>query len=218
MAKQKAEALVDSDSEVEVIAGPSQPKRQHVAGTTFTSTHLFSSSLSSHPPTYDLESSPSLSLSPLPFPVFSPLSTPSSASTLSPSPTHPSWPIGCYAIDMMKGFACVDGLMKTKPPVKDHHKQGLMEHVKTVFGVTVPYSTYRDQRTKWLRAPQALRDKVIEGGRTPNGLWGYLASRVRRCAIEVSILGRSFCSLVLFAHMICSNNFPPTLVFLLLAL
>lgn len=78
----------------------------------------------------------------------------------------------------MNGFAHVDSLMETKPPAKDRSKQVLMEHVKTVFGVTVPYSTYRDQRTKWRRAPQALRDKVIEGGYTPNGLWGYLASRV----------------------------------------
>jgi hypothetical protein len=76
---------------------------------------------------------------------------------------------------MVNGFARVDILMKK---TKDRSKKVLMDHVKTVFGVTVPYTTYRDQRTKWRRAPQTLRDKVIEAGYTPSGLWGYLASRV----------------------------------------
>lgn len=174
MEKRKAEALVGSDSEVEVIAGPSQIKRQHVVDAAFIPTHPLSSPTPSHPPAFEFLSSES-PLSPFPFP----LSTPSSPSTWSPSPS-PSWPIGCYAIDMMNGFARVDKLMKTKPPANDRHgrKQRLMEHVKTVFGVAIPYSTYRDQRTKWHRAPQTLRDKVIEGGHTPSGLWGYLASRV----------------------------------------
>jgi hypothetical protein len=39
---------------------------------------------------------------------------------------------------MMNGFACVDDLMKRKP-AEDHRRQVLMEHIKTVFGVTIPY-------------------------------------------------------------------------------
>ena len=181
MEKQKAEVLVDSDSEVEVIAGPSQPKKQHVADATFTPTcpssppFLTPSNPSHHSQAYEFTAS--LSLSPSPFPLISPLSTPTSVTTPSPPPIRPSWPIGCYAVDIMNGFARIDDFMRTKPPTKDR-KNVLMDHVKTVFGVTIPYTTYRDQRTKWRKAPQALQDKVVEAGHTPSGLWGYLASRV----------------------------------------
>jgi hypothetical protein len=157
MEKRKAEAFLDSDSEIEVISGPSQPKRRNVAGSTFTQTHLLPSSTlsspseSSHLPTFEFSELLS-SLCPSPFPFFSPLST-SSTSTPSLSPTCTSWPIGCYDVDMMNGFARVDDLMKRKP-AEDRSRRVLMEHIKTVFGVTIPYTTYCDQRTKWRRAPQ----------------------------------------------------------------
>ena len=182
MEKRKAEALVDSDSEVEIVAGPSQPKRQHVTDATFTPT------LPSSPPSLTPYNSPhhsqayeflvSPSPSPSPFPSISPLSTPASVTKPSSPPIRPSWPIGCYAVDMMNGFAHVEDLMRTKPPMAKDRMNVLMDHVKTVFGVAIPYSTYRDQCTKWRKAPQALRDKVVEAGHTPSGLWGYLASHV----------------------------------------
>jgi hypothetical protein len=178
MEKRKAEALVDSDSEVEVVEGPSQPKRQHVADATFTPTRpssppFLTPNSSHHSRGYEFVASPS----PSPFPLISPLSTLASVTTPSSPPIRPSWPIGCYAVDMMNGFARVDDLMRMKPPTKDRMNV-LMDHVKTVFGVAIPYTTYRDQCTKWRKAPQALRDKVVEAGHTPSGLWGYLASRV----------------------------------------
>ena len=47
-----------------------------------------------------------------------------------------------------------------------------------VYGCKIPTSTYYDHRDRWAIASQSLRDKVIDGGRTPSGLWTYLASRV----------------------------------------
>ena len=144
MEKRKVETLVDSDSEVEVIAAPSQPKRQHVEDATFTPTHPSSClSLSPNPTPhhqgYEYLALLSPSPSPSPFSLLSFFSTPSYITMPSPPPLCPSWPIGCYAIDMINGFVCVNNLMKM---TKDRNKNVLMDHVKTVFGVTVPYSTY----------------------------------------------------------------------------
>lgn len=53
----------------------------------------------------------------------------------------------------------------------------LSAHLFTVYGCEIPLNTYRDARSRWIRAPQSLRDRVL-GTQGPPESWSYLASRV----------------------------------------
>ena len=105
-----------------------------------------------------------------PFPLFSPISTPTSSLDL-PSPTLPRWPQGRYAVDIVAGFERMDKLLQRS-------SGSVAQRLIEVYGCKIPTSTYYDHRDRWAIASQSLRDKVMDGGRTPSGLWTYLASRV----------------------------------------
>ena len=108
-----------------------------------------------------------------PFPLLSPISpisTPTS-SLHSPSPTLPRWPQGRYAVDIVAGFERMDKLLQRS-------SGSVTQRLIEVYGCKIPTSTYYDHRDRWAIASQSLRDKVMDGGRTPSGLWTYLASRV----------------------------------------
>ena len=168
----------DSNSEVEIVNTPrplkhrrikqepiSPPRRPQLSITIPTTPTILPSS-----EIIEIPDSPQSPTSFSPFPLLSPISTPTS-SLHSPSPTLPRWPQGRYAVDIVAGFQRMDKLLQSS---SGSVSQRLIE----VYGCKIPTSTYYDHRDRWAIASQTLRDKVIDGGRTPSGLWTYLASRV----------------------------------------
>jgi len=94
-----------------------------------------------------------------------------------PKPLHPSrrWPADWYAIDIVNGFKAVDD----GAPHGKESSESMMARVNRIYGCNIPYSTFNDQRNRWRRAPQSLREEVLAVGRTPSGLWSNLVRSVR---------------------------------------
>ncbi|KAF8958476.1 hypothetical protein BDZ97DRAFT_1841616 [Flammula alnicola] len=170
----------NTDSDAEFIDMPTSPRKRRRINQMAPSCQRpqLSIVIPTSPSVIDLSDSPSSIPSFSPFPSLSPLLSPSS-SVASPSPKTPRWPQKRYAVDIVAGFYQMDELslldernhVRADPSV-------LSSRLADVFGCNIPHSTYYDARSRWDKASQALRDKVTNGGRTPSGLWSYLASRV----------------------------------------
>jgi hypothetical protein len=168
----------DSNSEVEIINTPKPLKRRHINQELITPSRqcpqlsiTIPTTPTIHPSEIiDISESPQSPTSFSPFPLLSPILTPMS-SLHSPSPTLPRWPQGRYAVDIVAGFERMDKLFQS---TSGSVAQRLIE----VYGCKIPTSTYYDHRDRWAIASQSLHDKVMDGGRTPSGLWTYLSSRV----------------------------------------
>ena len=173
-----------SNSDIEIFNTPRPLKRRRITGKQEPiSSPLQRPQLSITIPTtpiilpsseiIEIPDSPQSPTSFSPFPLLSPISTPTSSLHL-PSPTQatlPRWPQGRYAVDIVAGFECMDKLLQRS-------SGSVAQRLIEVYGCKIPTSTYYDHRDRWAIASQSLRDKVIDGGRTPSGLWTYLASRV----------------------------------------
>lgn len=176
-------ARVDNDSDIEFVEGPTVSKRRRIKVEPNSSPSpcpiILTEPGTSSMPIYIADSPFSTSATrassfPIPSPLSSPARTPFSSRT---PPLSSRWPAGLSAIDMFQGFEEIDGLMnKMLHSAKRNEKRAaLMECVGDVFGrYDIPYSTYHDQRLKWDRAPQELRDKVLANSDS----WSSLASRV----------------------------------------
>ncbi|KDR69914.1 hypothetical protein GALMADRAFT_214722 [Galerina marginata CBS 339.88] len=173
----------DSDSDVEVVdtLSPPPPKCPRIKEELVTPARLrphLNVSIPLTPTFIDLTESPNLSMSPSPFTFSLSHSSESPIPSTSGFSSHNAarWPRNWYAVDVVAGFKQIDNLVKQDTQCKV--PGSLAHHLSAVFGCEVPVSTYRDARSRWEKASQALRDAVLEGGRTPSGLWTYLASRV----------------------------------------
>jgi hypothetical protein len=179
--------MEDSNSDIEIVNTPRPLKRRRIKQPEEpVSPPLQRPQLSITIPTtptilpsseiIEIPDSPQSPTSFSPFPLLSPISTPTS-SLHSPSPTlprrDPRWPQGRYAVDIVAGFEHMDKLLQRTERSSGSVTQRLIE----VYGCKIPTSTYYDHRDRWAIASQSLRNKVMDGGRTPSGLWTYLASR-----------------------------------------
>ena len=174
--------MEDSNSDIEVVNTPRPLKRRRIKQEPVRTPLQQRPQLSITIPTTPtilsssseiieiLHDSPQSPTSFSPFPLLSPISTPTS-SLHSPSPTLPRWPQGRYAVDIVAGFKRMDKLLQ-------RNSGSVSQRLIEVYGCKIPTSTYYDHRDRWAIASQSLRDKVMDGGRTPSGLWTYLASRV----------------------------------------
>ena len=173
-----------SNSDIEIFNTPRPLKRRRITGKQEPiSSPLQRPQLSITIPTtptilpsseiIEIPDSPQSPTSFSPFSLLSPISTPTSSLHF-PSPTQatlPRWPQGRYAVDIVAGFERMDKLLQRS-------SGSVAQRLIEVYGCKIPTSTYYDHRDRWAIASQSLRDKVIDGGRTPSGLWTYLASRV----------------------------------------
>jgi hypothetical protein len=123
-------------------------------------------------------------MSPSPFPL---LWSGFSGSSAPPGFLHPKrlrWPKDWYAVDIVAGFNQLDNLSKL-----DSQRRVLSDvagRLSSVFGCNIPLSTYYDTRKQWNNASHSLRDKVLDAGKTPFGLWTYLP--LWPCTLEGLIL------------------------------
>jgi hypothetical protein len=181
--KQKERAHNDSDSDTELLSITSSPprKRPCIRSVPMTPTRPHQPLRITIPDT-SLNSGPSnspqttpVTLSPNPFLVF-----PSALVQSIQPPSLPSkgsrWPHMRSAVSIVSGFQRIDQLSQldkvNQVPVD------LLAHLRTIYGCDIPINTYRDARSRWNKAPQYLRDYVLDPERMPLELWSYLASRV----------------------------------------
>ena len=85
------------------------------------------------------------------------------------------WPADWHVVDIVDGLKAVDD----SAPQGKESSESMMARVNRIYGCTIPYSTFNDQRNRWRRAPQSLREEVLAAGRTPSGLWSHFARSVR---------------------------------------
>jgi hypothetical protein len=77
-----------------------------------------------------------------------------------------------YAVDV------VDGLMKMDDSTLISRFPQQSHRFRHVFGCDFKASTYGDQKRRWKRATEEQRQAVLDGGRTPLGLWSVIVSNV----------------------------------------
>ncbi|CAA7268199.1 unnamed protein product [Cyclocybe aegerita] len=191
--KSKAQQDDDDSSEVEFVDPPTTLKHCHVkeeslsppqrrprpqatmgSRTSSNPIRLIESPLPGMPPA-PAPSLPHLPLSLPPLWSSSPSPSPSSQCPL-PSPSTLQWPSGMYACDMVDGFLKIDKIITANKENK--RTEHVMDVVCQVFHCRMPPQTYHDARARWAIAPPLLLERVLKGGKTPEGLWVYLSSCV----------------------------------------
>ncbi|KAJ7497861.1 hypothetical protein B0H11DRAFT_2189956 [Mycena galericulata] len=91
-----------------------------------------------------------------------------------PPPSAHVWPYGMHTVDMAAGFLRMDEdeLAGIPMPMR----------FKLVFDATFHSSTYSDNRRLWLKASKvspSLRQRFVDAGRTPRGLWSAFRAQLR---------------------------------------
>ena len=170
--KQKGRAVdTPSDSEVEIIEwpssfnhlpdfnvdGPSTVKRRRIDNSTEPPLSLLSPLSSPIPSLASIADTPPCPISPSP-----------------PLASRCRWPADWFAIDIVNGFRAIDA----SAPLGKETREHLMSRVCRIYNCHIPYTTYNDQRQRWKKAPQSLREQVLAAGQTPLGLWSTFVREV----------------------------------------
>ena len=87
------------------------------------------------------------------------------ASNLSSDEDTFKWPRDFYAVDIVRGFD------KCEAASRNSKKKKVAAIFEGQFGVPFKKSTYYLNQERWLKAPQASRDKALAAGKTRDGLW-----------------------------------------------
>ena len=74
------------------------------------------------------------------------------------------WPRDFYTVDIIRGFDKCEAASRSS-------KKKVAAIFEGYFNVPFKKSTYYLNRERWLKAPQASRDKALAAGRTDDGLW-----------------------------------------------
>ena len=79
-------------------------------------------------------------------------------------PRNRKWPYGYYVIDVV---GCIQAIIDN--PTRRTNAEIFREH----FPLEQKYnsSTYHDNKNRWLAAPEEAKQKALDAGRTPGGLW-----------------------------------------------